>query len=136
MGVTIMTARSHERGHEIMWLPYDDNHNLLGEFPTFREALDKLVLSGTVLGGTIGRSDMHDRGHLIAPVPDGWVYTDTGEPTSDRRPCKRCKCHPTPEGHDACLGHIPGATGACCGHGVEDGYIFYEDGRKEVLRNE
>ena len=31
---------------------------------------------------------------------------------------------PTPEGHDACIGHIDGAVSACCGHGMEKGYIM------------
>lgn len=26
---------------------------------------------------------------------------------------------PTPDGHDACLGELPGVKYACCGHGVE-----------------
>ena len=30
-----------------------------------------------------------------------------------------------PDGHDACLGEIPGAAAACCGHGVTEDYILY-----------
>jgi len=62
------------------------------------------------------------RGHPIAfHERDGvWVYGDTGEPIKNHpRPCPRCGMPPTPEGHDWCLGHIPGAVSACCGHGVE-----------------
>ena len=33
---------------------------------------------------------------------------------------------PTPEGHDACLGAIPGAAAACCGHGVQAPYILWD----------
>jgi len=29
----------------------------------------------------------------------------------------------TEEGYDACIGEIKGATHACCGHGVEKGYV-------------
>jgi hypothetical protein len=61
-----------------------------------------------------------------------WRYSDTDEPfdsVRDRRPCKRCGRGPTPEGDDACLGHIEGVKAACCGHGYQDGYIAYLDGR-------
>ena len=68
---------------------------------------------------------------------DTWRYLDTGEPVtphSEReRPCPKCGKPPTPEGYDACLGHIPGAISACCGHGVYEGAIWYEDGRREKL---
>jgi hypothetical protein len=47
-----------------------------------------------------------------------WFYSDTLELYDDSRPCRRCKRFPTPEGYDVCLGHIPGAKSACCGHGV------------------
>lgn len=30
---------------------------------------------------------------------------------------------PLPDGEDACIGHIPGVKGACCGHGVDDPYV-------------
>jgi len=42
-------------------------------------------------------------------------------------PCKLCGKPRTPEGHDACLGELPGVVGACCGHGKE-GYIEFENG--------
>lgn len=29
---------------------------------------------------------------------------------------------------DPCLGHLPGVRYACCGHGVDHGYIFFENG--------
>lgn len=43
-----------------------------------------------------------------------------------RRPCPQCHQLPTPEGHDACLGYIPGVLHACCGHGVQRGYVMWE----------
>ena len=56
-------------------------------------------------------------------------YVDTGEcAEGNPRPCSRCGRMPTPEGYDACLGYIPGAAGACCGHGVEPGYVCMQDG--------
>lgn len=29
---------------------------------------------------------------------------------------------------DPCIGILPGVNGACCGHGVTDGYISFENG--------
>lgn len=67
----------------------------------------------------------HSRGNLIEST-DGksWQYAD-GAPFDDSRPCARCGRMPTPEGSDACLGHIEGARFACCGHGVREGYVIY-----------
>lgn len=42
------------------------------------------------------------------------------------RPCPKCDRPPTPEGYDACLGLIPGATSACCGHGVHEPILMME----------
>lgn len=59
----------------------------------------------------------------------GWRWADTLEPVGDEiRPCPHCGKIPTKEGEDGCLGHLPGVTHACCGHGVEDGYICFESG--------
>lgn len=75
----------------------------------------------------------HWRGHPITEKPDGtWVYMDTGQPVSadPRRACGHCAQPPTSEGHDACLGTLPGVTNACCGHGTEsDAYVQLDDGR-------
>lgn len=65
------------------------------------------------------------RGHAV--VFDGsWRYADNGGDASCAdRACVRCNRLPTPEGFDACLGHIPGATSACCGHGVIAPFVVY-----------
>lgn len=55
-----------------------------------------------------------------------WRYADTGKPSNQPRPCVRCGRMPTPEGYDACLGYIPGALAACCGHGKQEPYVVYE----------
>jgi len=48
-----------------------------------------------------------------------WVCADTLESyNTTERPCKHCGKHATEEGHDACLGTLPGVRSACCGHGV------------------
>lgn len=47
-----------------------------------------------------------------------WRYVDTGEVADGKRSCIRCGRAPLVTGEDACLGHVDGATSACCGHGV------------------
>lgn len=46
-----------------------------------------------------------------------------------RKKCGHCKLERTPEGHDGCIGELPGTViNACCGHGgAEDVYIQYSD---------
>jgi hypothetical protein len=43
--------------------------------------------------------------------------------------CKLCKEPRTERRHDPCIANLPGVLYACCGHGIEDGYIKFEDGR-------
>jgi len=61
----------------------------------------------------------HERGWPIEFRSGAWVYRDTGRPITGTRVCRRCGRPPTPEGHDACLGVVPGVASACCGHGAE-----------------
>lgn len=35
---------------------------------------------------------------------------------------------PTDEGHDFCVTNLGGVVNACCGHGVEEGYIQFDNG--------
>ena len=66
----------------------------------------------------------YNRGHRI--VFDGavWCYELDGRAidSDPMRPCIRCGRAPTPEGHDACVGHVEGVSAACCGHGVSNAY--------------
>ena len=49
--------------------------------------------------------------------------------SSDSRiPCAKCGKLPTKDDHDACLGTLPGVIDACCGHGVTEAYINFENG--------
>ena len=77
--------------------------------------------------------DTH-RGHPITQVAsDTWVYSDTREPVADNpnRDCGHCGLPNTPEGHDGCLGTIPGAMNACCGHGNQGAaYVQLETGER------
>lgn len=71
------------------------------------------------------------RGHEIEQTDEGWRYTDTNESvveTWKERSCGYCRMHNTVEGHDGCLGELPGIINACCGHGrEEDAYLQFPD---------
>lgn len=46
-----------------------------------------------------------------------------------KRPCGKCYKYFTPEGHDGCLGTLPGIMNACCGHGqTNEAYLQFWDG--------
>ena len=65
------------------------------------------------------------RGHKCYYDGLNWRYEDTGKLLEEHRPCKHCGKRPV-NGEDACLGHIPGAIAACCGHGIRSRrYVKY-----------
>lgn len=71
----------------------------------------------------------YDFGSKIIKENGKYVWADTKKPfsTENKRKCPNCNSHKTKEGHDPCLGTLPGVKFACCGHGVEEGYIFFEN---------
>lgn len=72
------------------------------------------------------------RGHDIYWDDSEWRFCDTRAPTASthyERPCGHCGRHDTAEGHDGCLGTLPGVMNACCGHGqLGEAYIQYPGG--------
>lgn len=72
------------------------------------------------------------RGHDIEFLNEEWVYSDTKEPTATtykERLCGHCDKGYTKEGHDGCLGELPGLMNACCGHGeTSEAYAQFLDG--------
>lgn len=72
----------------------------------------------------------HQRGNKIYYDGTTWRYTSDKTPIATEKPCVRCGQIPTPEGHDACLGHIEGAISVCCGHGIEEPYTVYAKHRE------
>jgi hypothetical protein len=70
-----------------------------------------------------------------------WRWQDTEEPAGPvwggvERPCPKCGEMATPEGYDPCIGHDPGASSVCCGHGLERPSIKMVDPRAEKPRPE
>lgn len=73
------------------------------------------------------------RGHFVRWNGSDWRYVDDNSLVTAPRPCALCR-QPCALGEpDPCLGFIPGVRGACCGHGVMEGYILYHDGRRLAL---
>lgn len=72
------------------------------------------------------------RGHDIYYDGEVFRYVDNDEFTVETwksRPCGFCGLSNTLEGHDGCLGTLPGVMNACCGHGeVKQAYVQFEDG--------
>lgn len=74
------------------------------------------------------------RGHHIYEDEIGaWAYADGTLVSADPdRACAHCGLANTPEGHDGCLGTIPGVAAACCGHGIaSDAYVVFTDRREK-----
>lgn len=73
------------------------------------------------------------RGHPIQwdETSQAWLWVDNGQAAvnwgGEERACPQCHLTADPTdglgGVDPCLGVIDGALFACCGHGVEDGYV-------------
>jgi len=74
------------------------------------------------------------RGNRIYWDGTEFRYCDNDEPTLFAyrdRPCGICHQMSTPEGHDACLGELPGVVNACCGHGDNrSAYVQLADGQE------
>lgn len=80
-------------------------------------------------GSKLGRAHGHD----IITDKDGVTRycDDLSEVTADNlRPCPRCNLNPTDfGGHDPCMAALPGVRNACCGHGKDEAFVEFEDGR-------
>jgi len=55
-----------------------------------------------------------------------WKETRSAWEPEESEPCPRCGKARTPEGYDACIGHVPGAASVCCGHGLVPPYIQFD----------
>lgn len=67
---------------------------------------------------------------------DDWRYADTLAQVPERasHPCRLCGENQCANGHDPCISELPGVKFACCGHGVSQGYVMFENGL--VLRGQ
>lgn len=72
------------------------------------------------------------RGHKVIYRNKQWIFEDTGKlaptPQSELNvKCGFCGRDPVDK-QDYCIKDLPGVVFACCGHGVEKGYIRFENG--------
>jgi len=59
------------------------------------------------------------------------IFSKSDQPSKCLQCKKSFKKDPDPNNnywYDPCLGILPGVSDACCGHGVEDGYISFKNG--------
>jgi hypothetical protein len=42
--------------------------------------------------------------------------------------CPKCGEKRTKDGQDPCIANLPGVINACCGHGVKEGYVMFDNG--------
>lgn len=72
-------------------------------------------------------------GYEMVFVEGEWLFSDTMKKVADtheERPCGICGKERTPEGHDGCVGTLPGVMNACCGHGnLGEAYVQFPNGR-------
>ena len=72
------------------------------------------------------------RGHDIERIDGKWYFCASGnlvEETHKGMPCGHCGKADTRDGHDGCLGALPGLMNACCGHGADnETYVQFLDG--------
>lgn len=86
----------------------------------------EIKIDGQVLEGSI---TSQVNGHAVEFTNnEDWVYSDTKEDISNKRPCAYCSKESTKEGHDGCLQTLPGVEHACCGHNIDKPYVVTEKG--------
>lgn len=74
----------------------------------------------------------HIRGYEIVLVEGEWRMANPMKSSLplDELPCGHCGKENTPEGHDGCVGTLPGVMNACCGHGdTKDAYVQFPNGQ-------
>jgi len=75
-----------------------------------------------------GRTSLN--GHQIYFDNEFWRYVDSDEiaDMKHERSCVKCGKLPTDNGDDFCISNLGYVTNACCGHGIDIGYIQFDDG--------
>lgn len=80
-------------------------------------------------GSRLGRAFGHD----IVTDKDGVTRYCDDLSVLDKNNLRHCaKCGRDPNeynGDDPCMAGLPGVRNACCGHGIDEAFIEFEDGR-------
>lgn len=78
---------------------------------------------------------MEDHEAGWAPAPTLPISDADYRALKRKQRCMACGERRTSEGQDPCIAQLPdGVRDACCGHGVQDGYVHFRDGR--VIRGQ
>lgn len=80
-------------------------------------------------GGNESKGYFHGNVYYCDTVNSYRCYYEDGEPVdfSHPRPCPKCGGSVGGDGCDPCIGKLPGVKFACCGHGIHEGYILFEN---------
>ena len=84
-----------------------------------------------IFGACLSMVKSKHRGHEIQEKNGIWFYCNNNIPVESIKniSCGYCNKPNTKEGHDACLGELPGLMNACCGHGnIDEMYIQFLNG--------
>jgi hypothetical protein len=85
----------------------------------------RLAFPGSRLGRAYGHDIVTDKDGVTRYCDD---LSEVGE--GNLRPCVLCGANPADfDGHDPCMANLPGVRNACCGHGIDEPYVEFEDGR-------
>lgn len=71
----------------------------------------------------INGNHIYEDDSFIKRYDDGSLFD-----RKDARPCPKCGQKQTGEMHDYCIKNLGNVVNACCGHGVEKGYIMFDSG--------
>lgn len=87
--------------------------------------LGRVCFSGSRLGRAFGHDIITDKDGVTRYCDDLSVLD-----RNNLRPCVKCGGDPNKtDGHDPCIAGLPGVRNACCGHGIDEAYIEFDDGR-------
>lgn len=85
----------------------------------------RCCFSGSRLGRAYGHDIVTDKDGVTRYCDDLSVLGP-----DNLRQCITCGLNPNDyNGHDPCMANLPGVRNACCGHGKDDAYVEFEDGR-------
>lgn len=110
----ILRKRALKKAHEAIWdrywKIYPDMVSFVNGYPVYEKVLSDKTIEHYYC-------DTNER-----------VFIKYGK-VSNPRPCPKCQEFPNEKGHDPCIANLPGVKNACCGHGVEPGYIAFDNGK-------
>lgn len=87
--------------------------------------MGRVMFPGSRCGRAYGHDIVTDKDGVTRYCDDLSVLAD-----DNLRPCKKCGLNPTDYGgHDPCIANLPGVRNACCGHGIDEPYVEFDDGR-------